>query len=328
MNPVISTTNLKKKYKVNRREAGFFNSVKNFLFRKYEIKKAVKGISFDIMPGERVGFVGPNGAGKSTTVKMLTGILKPTKGVVRVLGNNPFKNRNKIVKRISVIFGQKGNLWWDIPAIDTYYLFKEMYNIPEKEFHKRLRIVRNRLGIKKYLNQPVRKLSLGERMRCELGLIFLHNPEIIFLDEPTIGVDVVGKKKIRDFFKEINKEYNTTILLTSHDMVDVEKICERVIIINEGELLYDGSINDFKKKYMTHRVIELTFKKKIGYKTLYGKKVIKSKGRICKVAIPKKESMSLFLRKVLHHYDIEDVKILESDVTELIRKIFEKGEKK
>lgn len=325
MIPQIIVKNLSKSYKTHKRGSGFFNAVKSFIKRDYVTKRAVKSINFTINKGERVALIGPNGAGKSSTVKMLTGILKPTSGIVNVLGVNPFKQRMKVVRDYGVIFGQKHNLWWDVPAIDSYYLFKAMYDISEEDFNKRLKIVRGSLGIKKYLNTPVRKLSLGERMRCELGLIFLHNPKIVFLDEPTIGVDVVGKKKIRDFLLRINKKFNTTLLFTSHDMGDVNKICKRAIIINDGDIIYDGKISKLKKDYIDSKTVHLKFNKALNQKTIFDKKVERIGTSTYKLIFDKKESISRYLRKVLsdESKDVVDIRIIEADLNEVIRNIFE-----
>ncbi|PIX42399.1 sugar ABC transporter ATP-binding protein, partial [archaeon CG_4_8_14_3_um_filter_38_5] len=312
----IKVTDLCKNFKTYKREAGFLEMVKSFIKRDYVIKNAVKNINFEINAGERVALIGPNGAGKSSTVKMLTGILEPTSGSVRVLGSDPFKERSKVVRNYGVIFGQKHNLWWDVPAIDSYHLFKAMYDISDDDFRKRLKVVRNNLGIKDYLKTPVRKLSLGERMRCELGLIFMHNPKIVFLDEPTIGVDVVGKKKISDFLLRINKKFNTTILFTSHDMGDVDKICKRAIIINEGCVIFDGKISHLKKEYVDSKTLHLKFNKPLEQKTIFDKEIEKIGTSTYRLIFEKTESVSAFLRKVLgdESKEVIDIRIIEADL--------------
>lgn len=321
----ISVKDLNKIFKTHKRDAGLFNAIKGFFKRDYIIKNAVKNINFSIKKGERVAIIGPNGAGKSTTVKMLTGILKPSSGKISVLGFNPFEERKKIIPKIGVIFGQRHNLWWNVPAIDSYHLFKEMYNISDDDFKKRLKIIKKKLGIKEYLNTPVRKLSLGERMRCELGLIFMHNPEIVFLDEPTIGIDVVGKKKVREFLVEINKEFNTTILLTSHDMIDVDNVCKRAIIISDGKILYDGKIGHLKRDYIDSKTLHLKFNKELNQKKLFGKDLIQIGTARYKIIFDKKKDISKYLKKVLEDdsKEVIDISIIEADLNEIIRNIFE-----
>lgn len=323
--PIIRVKDLSKTFRTHKRGAGFINSLKSFIKRDVFVKKAVDRISFDIKEGERVALIGQNGAGKSTTVKMLTGILKPTNGEISVLNLHPFKERTKLNKNYGVIFGQRHNLWWDVPAIDSYYLFKAMYDIRDDDFEKRLKIVRSSLGIKEYLNTPVRKLSLGERMRCELGLIFMHNPKIVFLDEPTIGVDVVGKKKITEFLLRINKRFNTTILLTSHDMKDVENICKRAIIIEGGKILFDDKIGYLKRDYIDSKTLHLKFSKPLDQKTLFGKDLERIGTSRYQIIFDNKEDIGRFLKQVLDDSSKEvlDVSIIEEDLNEIIRNIFE-----
>jgi ABC-2 type transport system ATP-binding protein len=261
---VILIKDLRKEYKISKREPGFWNALKALFARKYEIKKAVDGVSFEVKEGEIVGFIGPNGAGKSTTIKALTGILKPDSGEVRVLGLEPFKQRRTLAKKIGVVFGQRTQLWWDIPAIESFKLFQKIYEIPEQEFEKTYARVSGILELGDFVNQQVRKLSLGQRMRCEIAASILHNPRVLFLDEPTVGIDVVGKERIRRFIKEINKEFKTTIVLTSHDMFDVEKLAKRVIIIDEGRVVYDGGLDVLKKNYVKQKSVTVAFDKPIG----------------------------------------------------------------
>lgn len=228
---VIEVSNLSKKYKVAIRESGLKNALKSFLKKKYKEVKAVDNISFKIKKGEIVGYIGPNGAGKSTTIKMLTGILKPDEGKIVSLGMDPSIDRVEYVKNIGVVFGQKSQLWWDIPAEDSFDLLKEIYKIPDKLYDDNKNELVKILKLEEIIKKPVRQLSLGERMKCELVASLLHNPEILFLDEPTIGLDAVSKVTVRNFIKEINKRRNVTIILTTHDMVDIESLTDRLIII-------------------------------------------------------------------------------------------------
>ncbi len=219
---------------------GLGGALKDLLRREYTEVEAVKQISFQIPQGEICGYIGENGAGKSTTIKMLTGILVPTSGKVEVGGYVPFKEREKFVKNIGVVFGQRSQLWWDIGVIESFHLLRKVYRVPENDFRKRLDELVERLQLGELLNRPVRKLSLGQRMRCELVASLLHNPAILFLDEPTIGLDILVKTEIRDFLMGLNKEYGTTILLTTHDLQDIEALCSRVIMLDDGSIIYDA----------------------------------------------------------------------------------------
>ncbi|MBU0461274.1 MAG: ATP-binding cassette domain-containing protein, partial [Nanoarchaeota archaeon] len=237
---VIEVKNLKKVYKTHKRGEGLLNAFKSIIKRKFEYKHALKGVSFKIDEGEIVGLIGPNGAGKSTTIKALSGILFPTSGTVKVLNYVPWENRVKYVANIGVVFGQKHQLVWDLPPIDTFALNKDIYNIPEADFRRRENHMIELLNLKDVVTTPARDLSLGERMKCQLIAALLHNPKLVFLDEPSIGLDVIAKDLMRDFIVDINKREKTTFIITTHDMQDIERLCKRVIIINHGEIVYDG----------------------------------------------------------------------------------------
>ena len=263
MEDIIIVKDVWREFKTSKREAGLKAAIKNLFSRKYEKKKALKGVSLNVQKGEIIGLIGPNGAGKSTLIKILTGVMYPSSGYTRVLKYNPWKDRVKYVKDIGVIFGQKGQLWWDIPALDTYELHRELYDIPKKEFDKRLKRMIEELDVEDVVKKPVRQLSLGERMRCELILTLLHNPKIAFLDEPTIGLDVIAKDKIRDFIKEFNQENGTTFVITTHDMSDIEKLCKRVVIINYGLIIYDGLLSEICKRFSNKKVVDCKFSEPI-----------------------------------------------------------------
>lgn len=233
---VIEANDVCRSFKVAKHEQ---NSLKYLVKREYETIEAVKNVSFQINKGDIVGFIGPNGAGKSTTIKMMTGILVPTEGSIRVLGNDPFKSRKENAKHIGVLFGQRSQLWWDLPVIDTYRLLKHIYGIPQNTYEENLALYGEILGINSFLAQPVRQLSLGQRMRADLCASLLHNPEILFLDEPTIGLDVVVKKQIREMICDINKRKGVTVILTTHDMKDIEATCDRIIMIDKGRIIVD-----------------------------------------------------------------------------------------
>ncbi len=256
---VIDVRNLWRDFKERKRKAGFGAALGALFSRKYETKHALKNISLDVYKGEIIGLIGPNGAGKSTLIKILTGVLYPSKGFVKVLNFVPWKDRTKYVHDIGVVFGQKTQLWWDIPAADTYELHRDLYDVPRKEFDDRLNNMIKMLEVEEVIKKPVRQLSLGERMRCELILCLLHNPKIVFLDEPTIGLDIIAKDKIRYFIKDFNKRYKTTFIVTTHDMSDIERLCKRIIIINRGLIIYDGLINDIRKKFANRKIIDCKF---------------------------------------------------------------------
>ena len=257
METIIEVKDIKKYYKVAKREQGLFAAITNLFHRKYEIKKAVDDISFSIKKGEIVGFIGPNGAGKSTTIKMLSGILYPDEGDVKINGYIPYKQRKQYVKNIGVVFGQKSQLHWDLPLIESFELMKYIYKIPQDVYEENLHKFTRLLDMEDFINQPVRQLSLGQRMRGDIVAALLHSPEIVFFDEPTIGLDVVAKEKIREFVKYMNETEQTTIIFTTHDMQDIEKVCERLIIIDAGNKIYDGSIEEIKSKYANTKTIEI-----------------------------------------------------------------------
>jgi ABC-2 type transport system ATP-binding protein len=243
MSEIIKTQQLKKHFKVYRHHRGFIGALRGLFSREYRLIRAVDGISFDIDRGELVGYIGPNGAGKSTTIKMLTGLLVPTSGSLLVDGRIPWKERRDHVAKIGAVFGQRTTLWWDLPVVDSLELLRHMYNIPADRFRENLRDFRSLLEMDPFMETPVRSLSLGQRMRADLCASLLHDPQLLFLDEPTIGLDVVAKERIRQFILHINKQLGTTVLLTTHDLSDVEKLCKRVMIIDHGRLLYDGGLD-------------------------------------------------------------------------------------
>ena len=255
---MIEVSNLCKEFKKPIREEGVLGMFKTLFSRKYTIKKAVNNISFTINEGEIVGYIGSNGAGKSTSIKMMCGILTPTSGKVLIDNIEPYKNRRLVAQNIGVVFGQKTQLWWDIPLIESFKVLKEIYQVSEDDYKDRMDFLCETLGIKDFLNQPVRTLSLGQRMRADLAAAWLHNPRILFLDEPTIGLDVLVKEKIRQAIKIMNQKYNTTVILTTHDMKDIENLCSRVIIIETGEIIYDGSLLNIKNKFGDIRTVSVS----------------------------------------------------------------------
>ena len=243
---MITMEHVCKSYRVAKRNAGFKEACKALFNREYEVIHALRDVSFTIHDGEMVGYIGPNGAGKSSTIKILSGILTPDSGTVLVNGRVPYKNRIAHVREIGVVFGQRSQLWWDVPVIDSFELLKDIYSIPQPVYQQSLEELTELLDLKELLRSPVRQLSLGQRMRCEIAASLLHRPRILFLDEPTIGLDAVSKLAVRDFMRKQNREHKTTVLLTTHDMQDIEALASRIILIGKGEILMDGTLKDIK----------------------------------------------------------------------------------
>jgi len=242
----IEAVSLRKEFRVFKHREGVWGAFRDLFHRNYQTLAAVDGISLSIEAGEFVGYIGPNGAGKSTTIKMFTGILMPTSGEIVAAGFKPYQDRAHYTRKIGVVFGQRTQLWWDIAVVESFKLLRRIYDVSEREYTERMAVFNELLGLGEFLHSPVRKLSLGQRMRCDIAASLLHNPPILFLDEPTIGLDVVAKDRIREFLKEINRNFGTTILLTTHDLSDIEELCRRIIIIDHGRLLYDGSLDDLR----------------------------------------------------------------------------------
>lgn len=257
---MIEVKNLTKEFKKPVRKQGVWGMITTLFSKEYETKVAVNDVSFTIHDGEIVGYIGSNGAGKSTTIKMMCGILNPTSGEVRIDGEMPYKKRMQVAEKIGVVFGQKTQLWWDIPLIESFKVLKEIYRVSDEEYEERMEFLCETLDLKEFLSQPVRTLSLGQRMRADLAASWLHNPNILFLDEPTIGLDVWVKEKIRQAIKTMNEKYNTTVILTTHDMQDIENLCSRIIMIEEGKVIYDGSLENIKHRFGNIRTVKLRLK--------------------------------------------------------------------
>ena len=259
---MIKVENLSKEFKISKKYPGFKGALRSFFSTEYTIKKAVDDISFEINDGEIVGYIGANGAGKSTTIKMMTGILTPSSGRIIVDGVVPYENREKNAKNIGVVFGQKTQLWWDLPVSETFPLLKDIYGVSDEEYEERMNYFKEILGLDEFFLSPVRTLSLGQRMRADLAAALIHNPKIIYLDEPTIGLDVVVKESVRKAIKNINEKYGTTIILTTHDLNDIEELCNRIIIIDSGKKIYDGELEGVKEQFGYLTTIEIQLKDK------------------------------------------------------------------
>jgi ABC-2 type transport system ATP-binding protein len=318
----IVVSNLKKYYEIHKKEPGLSGSVKSLFNRRYEIVKAVDKISFKIDEGELVGFIGPNGAGKTTTLKCLSGLLYPTDGYVSVLGFTPWDRKNEFLKQISLVMGQKNQLWWDLPALETFNLNREIYEIPKKQYEETLGELVQILEVEDILKVQVRKLSLGQRMKCELIAALLHSPKVLFLDEPTIGLDVVSQKKMRDFIREYNYRKKATIILTSHYMDDVKELCRRVIIIDKGKLIFDGQLSEITHKYADHKIISAILAKEIDAKKLEKVGTVKEYAFPKVVFSVKREAASLAAAELLQHFPVADLNIEEVPIEEIIREVF------
>jgi len=322
MSPIIKVSGLKKYYKVHKKEPGLGGSIKSLFNRKYEEVKAVNDISFEIEEGELIGFIGPNGAGKTTTLKCLSGLLYPTQGKISVLGFNPWDRKNDFLKQISLVMGQKNQLWWDLPAIETFILNKEIYEIPQKQYEETLDELVELLEVRDILKVQVRKLSLGQRMKCELIAALLHSPKVLFLDEPTIGLDVVSQKKMRDFIREYNRRKKSTIILTSHYMDDVKELCQRVIIIDKGKLIFDGKLSEIIERYADHKIISVVFSKDVDPKKLESIGAIKEYCFPKVIFMVKREIASVAAAELLQHYPVADLNIEEVPIEDIIREVF------
>lgn len=320
---LIEVTELVKEYKLNVRKKGLTGAIRSLLVPEFKLKRAVDSISFTINQGDTVGFIGPNGAGKSTTVKMLTGILAPTSGTVTVGGLSPFKERKKNAMRIGVVFGQKTQLWWDLPVIDTFDLLRHIYRIPAPAYKRNLDMFSEMLGLQDFIHVPVRQLSLGQKMRADIAAALLHDPEILFFDEPTIGLDVVAKEKIREFITFVNREKGTTMLFTTHDMDDIEKTCNRMIIIDKGTKIYDGTVEDIKRTYGNDRIMVVEFGEKADSIYIPGVELIDAKDNRMWLKFHKDEiQASLILNRLTQKYSISDFTVQEPEIEGIIRDIY------
>jgi len=319
---VISVSHLSKTYRVAQKEPGFLGTLNSFFNRQYKEVHAVSDVSFAIGEGELVGFIGPNGAGKTTTLKCLSGLLYPTSGHVSVLGFTPFERKNTCLKQISLVMGQKNQLWWDLPAEDTFLLNKEIYEISDEVYKKTLHELVELLDVADVLKTQVRKLSLGQRMKMELIAALIHKPKVLFLDEPTIGLDVIMQQKMREFIREYNRRHKSTILLTSHYMEDVKELCKRVIIIDHGKIIYDGLLGDIVKKLATHKKITVIFESDVDPKQLDAIGEIKEYNFPKVVISVERGASNVAAAELLQNFPVEDLTIEEVPIEDIIRKVF------
>lgn len=320
---IVQVKNLVKRYTFYRKQAGLRGTLKSLFARQNLYADAVQGISFDVEEGEIVGFLGPNGAGKTTTLKVLAGILYPTSGSIEVLGMRPQDRKKELKRQFGIVMGQKEQLIRVLPAMDSFRLFREFYGLSDAEYQETLDELVELLGVRDYLDVPVRKLSLGQRMKCELIGALLHNPRVLFLDEPTIGLDVVAQKNIRDFIKKYNQKRKTTIMLTSHYMDDIKELCERVIIINFGKIVYDGKLSELIEQYATDKLIRVSATKAIPKETFerFGR-VEEYQGVRATILVPRRDVKGVATELMASDLPIDDIGIDEMPIDDIIRAIF------
>ena len=321
---IIEVNNLSKEFKVKVKEKGIKGSIKSIFKPNYNAINAVNDISFSVQEGEIIAFIGPNGAGKSTTIKMLTGILYPSSGTINVMGINPSKQRKKLAYNIGTVFGQKEQLWMHLTPYDNFKFFGAIYDLEDWQIEKKIEEYNKVFNLEKFINTPVRNLSLGQRIRCEIVASLIHEPKILFLDEPTIGLDPVVKENIRELIKKMNKEYNTTIFLTSHDIGDIEKLCKRVIIINNGKIILDDTMRKLKYNYLNKKIIDVRTKKKINLHNSEEYKIIKNADNSLKIELDTTKSNVMNIIKQIDEEEILDINIsnipLENIITEIYKK--------
>lgn len=329
---MINVKDVRKEFKKTVKDPGLKGSIKSLFHKKTEVVKAVDGLSFHVDEGEILGFIGPNGAGKSTAIKMLTGILTPTSGEIEINGQIPYKNRKRYVKEIGVVFGQRTQLWWDLPLTETYTVLKEIYMIDDKKFKDRMEFLNEVLELESFIKSPVRTLSLGQRMRADIAASMLHSPKVLFLDEPTIGLDVVVKDNIRKAITQINKNDKTTIILTTHDLSDIETLCERIVMIDKGKMVYNGSLHKMKDTYGKMRELNLVLNdakdmdkldvvnkfhfEEDDYSIASQKNEVKLKFNSGKVSVAE------MLDYVLNTVGVKDISVKDADIEEIIRRIY------
>ena len=326
---MIKVENLSKEFKISKKYPGFKGALRSFFSTEYTIKKAVDDISFEINDGEIVGYIGANGAGKSTTIKMMTGILTPSSGRIIVDGVIPYENREKNAKNIGVVFGQKTQLWWDLPVSETFPLLKDIYGVSDEDYEERMNYFKEILGLDEFFLSPVRTLSLGQRMRADLAAALIHNPKIIYLDEPTIGLDVVVKESVRKAIKDINEKYGTTIILTTHDLNDIEELCNRIIIIDSGKKIYDGELEGVKEQFGYLTTIEIQLKDKNNIEKINFRRFkdddfkLDMKGSKINITFNKNNVSSAdIIGEVMKKSKVIDFNIKETSIEDIVKKMY------
>lgn len=331
---MIYVNNVTKEFKKVVKDSGLKGSIKSLFNRKYDVVKAVDDISFHVPKGEILGFIGANGAGKSTTIKMLTGILTPTSGTVEINGQVPYKNRKKYVKEIGVVFGQRTQLWWDLPLVETFSVLKQIYQVDDKDFDKRMGFLNEVLELQDFIKSPVRTLSLGQRMRADLAASLIHNPKVLFLDEPTIGLDVAVKNNIRKAITQINEQEKTSIILTTHDLNDIESLCKRIVMIDKGKIMYDGSLSQMKTQFGKYREVNMSLfdneqLEKLNFIANFNVedndvKVNRSKEKVTVTFNAEKISISDMLSYVLANVHVKDISVNDVNIEEIVCRMYGK----
>jgi ABC-2 type transport system ATP-binding protein len=332
---MIEVNGLTKEFVKYEKEKGLKGLLKGFFNAKKVINRAVDNISFSIAEGEMVGYIGANGAGKSTTIKMLTGILTPTSGEVKVDGIVPYKDRVPNAKNIGVVFGQRTQLWWDLPLSESFLILKEIYEVPQADYEKRMAFFNEILNLDEFIKSPVRTLSLGQRMRADIAASLLHNPKVLYLDEPTIGLDVNAKQKMRDAIKMMNQTYKTTVILTTHDLDDIQELCNRILIIDKGKIIYDGSLQEIRDKYGTTKRIEFEVKEdlddaKLDFASVFDidpqELEITREDKKLSIVFPKhKISVAQMTQEILARFDVQDISIFDANIERIVAHIYDEG---
>lgn len=324
--PIIRTRALRKVFRSVKRTPGAGGALRTLFSRAYEEKVAVSDINMDLEAGELVGYIGPNGAGKSTTIKMLTGILVPTSGTIEVAGIVPHEHRTQNARNIGVVFGQRSQLYWDLPLIESFELLRAIYSVPKETYERNLRTFMEILEMEPFMRTPVRQLSLGQRMRGDFAAALLHDPKIVYLDEPTIGLDVIAKEAIREFVQHINQERGATVILTTHDLADVERLCRRIVIIDNGTIIYDGGIERIKEQYGTHRTLILTLTAPHPNPQLDGADLVSNDHGVASYRFDRRRVRAdELIRLATERYELRDVTIEEPDLESIIRRIYVEG---
>jgi ABC-2 type transport system ATP-binding protein len=318
----LDVKGLTKDYRSPVKEPGLWGGVKSLFDRKYKDTRAVDGVSFQIQEGELVGFLGANGAGKTTTLKMLSGLLTPTSGEATALGHVPWRREASFQKKLSLVMGQRTQLWWEIPAYETFRLNQAIYGIPEADFRRNLDELVDLLDLGEHLKVPVKKLSLGQRMRAEMVAALLHQPRLLLLDEPTIGLDVIMQKKVREFVKAYNKRHNATIMLTSHNMTDVVELCKRIIVIERGVLLYDGSLDRLVERYADHKIVRVRFHSPVAAADLKALGTVVSVNELVAVLEVPRDKVPASAAALLRSYPVADLDVEEVDIDDIVRRLF------
>jgi ABC-2 type transport system ATP-binding protein len=323
---IIETADLRKVFRSVKRRPGVGGAIAALFSREYEEKAAVDGITMSLEAGELVGYLGPNGAGKSTTIKMLTGILVPTSGSISVAGLVPHRQRLENAQNIGVVFGQRSQLYWDLPLRESFALLRSIYDVPRERFRENLDHFIEILDLDEFMNTPVRQLSLGERMRGDFAAAMLHDPKIVYLDEPTIGLDVVAKEAIREFITQLNRERGTTIILTTHDLADIERLARRVILIDDGNIIFDGPISRLRDEYGTNRTLVITLADSYEDVQIEGADVESREGNVVRLRFDRRRtSAEALIRRAMERYALSDIAIVEPDIDSIVRRIYREG---